>query len=149
MPTRSMTSPEQSKDMKVKIIWERNQDGETEITEYEGHYKNINGAEIISFCEADTETKHLLKITDDVLKWTRSVSDETVSGSTEIEFKEGKSSCMNYITPHGSIRMDVDTSNYNLSRHQDSGLPHVLLDYCLKQKGEIISEYKLCIRVFG
>lgn len=131
--------------MKVKIIWERTQDGEAEIAEYEGHYKRLGGSENISFCETENNIRHLLKVTDYALKWIRTIDGE--SDFSEMEFAADKSSSMDYKTPHGNIPLDIATRSYVLSRHEKTDLPHVYLDYCLKQKGQIVSEYKVTIVV--
>ena len=102
--------------MKVKIKYERTQDGIKEISEYEGHYRKTGVSENISFTEAETKTKHLLKIRDDNMKWTRSVDINGRSFSNELEFGEGVADILEYVTPHGKICMDVSTKKYKLLR---------------------------------
>lgn len=131
--------------MKVKIIYERIQDGEKEISEYEGHYRKIGDSENISFAETEAKTKHLLKIKEDIMKWTRSVEINGRSFSNEMEFGEGVTDILEYVTQHGNIRMDVSTKKYKLLRDEKNGLPRIKLEYVIQQTGTVVSEYKVTI----
>lgn len=131
--------------MKVKIIYERIRDGEKEFSEYAGHYRKMGFSENISFTEE--ETKHLLKITDDIMKWTRSVDINGRSFSNELEFGEGVTDILEYVTQHGNIRMDVSTKKYRLLRDEESRLPRIELEYDIRQIGIVVSEYKVTISV--
>ncbi len=131
--------------MKVKIKYERTQDGIKEISEYEGHYRKTGVSENISFTEAETKTKHLLKIRDDNMKWTRSVDINGRSFSNELEFGEGVADILEYVTPHGKICMDVSTKKYKLLRDEGSGLPRIELEYDIWQTGTVVSEYKVTV----
>ena len=131
--------------MKVKIKYERTQDGIKEIAEYEGHYRKTGVSENISFTEAETKTKHLLKIRDDNMKWTRSVDINGRSFSNELEFGEGVADILEYVTPHGKICMDVSTKKYKLLRDEGSGLPRIELEYDIWQTGTVVSEYKVTV----
>ena len=131
--------------MKVKIIYERIRDGEKELSEYAGHYRKIGDSENISFAETETKTKHLLKIKDDIMKWTRSVEINGRSFSNEMEFGEGVTDILEYVTQHGNIRMDVSTKKYKLLRDEGSGLPRIELEYDIWQTGTVVSEYKVTI----
>ena len=131
--------------MKVKIKYERTQDGIKEISEYEGHYRKTGVSENISFTEAETKTKHLLKIKDDIMKWTRSVDINGRSFSNELEFGEGVADILEYVTPHGKICMDVSTKKYKLLRDEGSGLPRIELEYDIWQTGTVVSEYKVTV----
>lgn len=133
--------------MKVKISYERVLDGEKDISEYDGHYGKMRDSENISFTEADTGTKHLLKIRDDIMKWTRSVDINGRSFSNELEFGEGVTDILEYVTQHGTIQMEVSTSRYTVSRNEKSGLPHIELEYVIRQTGKVVSEYIVEIRV--
>ena len=133
--------------MKVKIIYERIRDGEKELSEYAGHYRKIGDSENISFAETETKTKHLLKIKDDIMKWTRSVDINGRSFSNEMEFGEGVADILEYVTPYGNICMDVFTKKYRLLRDAAGGLPRIELEYVIRQMGEVGSEYKVTIRV--
>ena len=131
--------------MKVKIKYERIRDGEKELSEYEGHYRKTGVSENISFTEAETKTKHLLKIRDDNMKWTRSVDINGRSFSNELEFGEGVADILEYVTPHGKICMDVSTKKYKLLRDEGSGLPRIELEYDIWQTGTVVSEYKVTV----
>ena len=131
--------------MKVKIKYERIRDGEKELSEYEGHYRKTGVSENISFTEAETKTKHLLKIRDDNMKWTRSVDINGRSFSNELEFGEGVADILEYVTPHGKICMDVFTKKYRLLRDEGSGLPRIELEYDIWQTGTVVSEYKVTV----
>ena len=131
--------------MKVKIKYERTQDGIKEISEYEGHYRKTGVSENISFTEAETKTKHLLKIKEDIMKWTRSVDINGRSFSNELEFGEGVTDILEYVTPHGKICMDVSTKKYKLLRDEGSGLPRIELEYDIWQTGTVVSEYKVTV----
>ena len=131
--------------MKVKIKYERIRDGEKELSEYEGHYRKTGVSENISFTEAETKTKHLLKIRDDNMKWTRSVDINGRSFPNELEFGEGVADILEYVTPHGKICMDVSTKKYKLLRDEGSGLPRIELEYDIWQTGTVVSEYKVTV----
>ncbi len=133
--------------MKVKIIWERTRDGECEVTEYEGNYKEINGLGNITFSEAENDVKHLLKISEEALHWTRSTDIGGKSFSNNLKFGEGVTDKTEYVTPHGIIIMEAETKSYNLERHKENGLPTLKLRYVIKHMGETVSDYEVVIRI--
>ena len=81
------------------------------------------------------------------MKWTRSVDINGRSFSNELEFGEGVTDILEYVTPHGKICMDVFTKKYRLLRDEGSGLPRIELEYDIWQTGTVVSEYKVTISV--
>ena len=134
--------------MKVKISYERIQDGAKDISEYEGHYGKVNASENISFAQEESATKHLLKITDNAMRWIRSMDINGNLFSDDLEFAEGRIDSTEYATPHGSIRMEISTKKYRLLRNKETGLPYIELEYMIRQAEEVISEYKVSIKVY-
>ena len=133
--------------MKVRISYERIQDGVKEISEYEGHYGKTNISENISFTQEEIGTKHLLKITDKAMRWIRSMDINGDLFSDDLEFATDRTDSMDYVTPHGSIRMEFSTKKYRLLHSEKTGLPYIELEYAINQAEKVVSEYKVYIRV--
>lgn len=136
--------------MKVKIIWEMIQDGESDITEYDGYYGIINDTENISFSEKNNKTKHLLKVTEDALKWIRTIDGDSNAGFVT-DFMAGDSTCLDYETPYGNIKLEIETQGFRVLRDDKAGLPEIHLAYCLRQDGMKVSEYRvrICVNETG
>ncbi|MDE5893003.1 MAG: DUF1934 domain-containing protein [Acetatifactor sp.] len=84
-----------------------------------------------------------------MLKWKEAILERRVRGEmvTHMVFEPGKCRYYSNNTPYGDLSMETETRRLEITEEQDSFF--LLLEYGIKQGGQIVSEFRMEIHIQG
>lgn len=82
-----------------------------------------------------------------MLKWEKAIFERHIRGNkaSHMVFEPGKSHSNLYHTPYGDLLLETETRRLEITERQDAF--SVLLEYGIKQEGQIVSENRMEIQI--
>lgn len=84
-----------------------------------------------------------------MLKWKDAVLERHIRGesASHMVFEPGKCHCNFYHTPYGDLLLETETRRLEITEEQDAFF--LVLEYGIKQDGQIVSENRMEIHIRG
>ena len=127
----------------VTVVITRVQDGEVSEDKYKGRFREIDGRLHVTFTEQQEDgstVSHLLKASADGMEWIRSGAVKN-----KATFKAGECLPFLFATPHGDIKLDLNTHEYSYTKKDTHTIS---VSYTISQGDCPLSEYKTEIVIF-